>query len=81
MRSRLARIENLSGLKRKCPDCGNEMTATGDIEYNENLDRWFISFWCPSDEWIVPVWSADLAPLIEGLTKDIDPSTLPSREM
>ncbi len=80
MKSRVTHIESLKGLTRKCTDCGAEMTATGEIEYKEVFDGWFIDFWCPQDEWIAPTWAADLEPLIQKLTAGIDPTTLPYAE-
>lgn len=56
------------------------MTATGELEYNEDIEHWVIPFWCPNDEWFVPYWSIELDPLIKELTKDLDPSTLPLKE-
>ncbi len=80
MKYRAAHIESLKGLTRDCRDCGTEMTATGDLEYDEDLHKWFVLFFCPSHDWLAPTVAADLEPLIQKLTADIDPSTLPYAE-
>ncbi len=74
---RFVQIESLKGLTWECPDCGNEMTATGELQYHEEIESWVIYFWCPYDDWFVPHWSIKLDPLIKDLTKDLDPATLP----
>ncbi len=77
MRPRILQNESLKGLTVECPDCGREMTATGELQFHEDIQRWVILFLCPYDGWYVPHWSRELDPLIKDLTRDVDPSTLP----
>ena len=62
---RTIRDDRLKGLTRRCPECGNTMTATGELYKDEGVSTWFVAFWCPVDQEEFPVWAPELSQFID----------------
>ena len=77
-RRRVLRDQRVAGLVRRCPDCGRPMTSLPELYYSEDgAGKWFIEFYCPYDEAIVPVWAPEYEALIDETTNGVDISSLP----
>jgi len=54
------------------------MTSLPELYYSEDgAGKWFIEFYCPYDEQIVPVWASEYEALIDETTKGVDVGSLP----
>ena len=77
-RRRVLRDERVAGLVRRCPDCGRPMTSLPELYFAEDgVRKWFIEFYCPYDEQIVPVWASEYEALIDETTTGVDIGSLP----
>lgn len=61
--------ERLLGLQKKCPECGNLMTATGNMHYNALMSEWFIEYWCPVDQEYFNIYVPEMAYLTQEIAK------------
>jgi hypothetical protein len=74
---KIAKDERILGQVRHCPLCRNLITTNGEVYYNEDTESWSAGYWCPYDKEILRIWAEDIAPILNEITKELDPQTLP----
>ena len=67
-------------LLRECLQCHimTSMTATGKLYYDIRLDKWLIEYWCPKDQELFRIWSADRDALTREIAQEFVLDDLPT---
>jgi hypothetical protein len=53
-------IAETKRLKARCPECNDSIKGTGSLQYWTDLHQWFVEFYCPRDDQVIPISTPDL---------------------
>ncbi|MEO5682472.1 MAG: hypothetical protein ABIQ88_07500 [Chitinophagaceae bacterium] len=59
----------LAAIKKKCPECGTMLTATGDMYHSTVTLDWFIEYWCTDHKEMFYIWNPENDSLTSGIAQ------------